>query len=91
VPELHPYATLRGHRLEVWSLALCPDHTTLVSGCKDGSVYVWDTATLRREQARLRCRAGACLGFLPDGQAIIALEGHGRVARWQRTSSRAMR
>jgi WD40 repeat protein len=44
VTELQPYATLRGHRLEVWSLALCPDNTTLVSGSKDGSVCVWDTA-----------------------------------------------
>jgi WD40 repeat protein len=84
VPELHPYATLRGHRLEVWSLALCPDHTTLVSGCKDGAVYVWDTATLRREQARLTLPVPVrAWNFVQDGQAILTLEGHGRVARWQ--------
>ncbi|MCB1127625.1 MAG: hypothetical protein KDM81_14120, partial [Verrucomicrobiae bacterium] len=48
LPELHPYGTLRGHRLEVWSVALGPDNTTLVSGSKDGAVLVWDTATVRR-------------------------------------------
>jgi WD40 repeat protein len=38
VAELKPSATLRGHHLEVWSLALSPDNSTLVSGSKDGSV-----------------------------------------------------
>jgi WD40 repeat protein len=82
--ELHPYATLRGHRLEVWSLALGPDNTTLVSGSKDGAVFVWDTAAKRREQSHvtlpLPVRAWS---FLPDGQAILALDEQGRVARWQ--------
>ena len=84
VTELHPYATLRGHRLEVWSLALCPDNTTLVSGCKDGSVYVWDTTTLRREQAHVTLPVPVrAWSFLPEGQAILALDEQGRVARWQ--------
>ncbi|MBI4323828.1 MAG: protein kinase [Chloroflexi bacterium] len=84
VPELRPYATLRGHRLEVWSLALCPDNTTLVSGCKDGSVCVWDTATLRRDQAHVTLPVPVrTWSFLPDGQAILALDEQGRVARWQ--------
>jgi WD40 repeat protein len=42
-------ATLRGHKLEVWSLALLPDNTILISGSKDGSICVWDTTALRRE------------------------------------------
>ncbi|NGO40481.1 protein kinase [Limisphaera ngatamarikiensis] len=40
--ELRPRTTLRGHKLEVWALALCPDRATLVSGAKDGQVCVWD-------------------------------------------------
>jgi serine/threonine protein kinase/WD40 repeat protein len=82
--ELHPYATLRGHRLEVWSLALGPDHTTLVSGAKDGAVFVWDTAAKRREQSNVTLPVPAqAWSFLPDGQAILALDRQGRVARWQ--------
>lgn len=84
VAELHPDATLRGHRQEVWSLALCPDNTTLVSGCKDGSVCVWDTATLRREQAHVTLPVPVrAWSFLSDGQAILALDEQDRVARWQ--------
>jgi WD40 repeat protein len=83
VTELQPYATLRGHRLEVWSLALCPDNTTLVSGCKDGSVFVWDTATLRRKQTHVTLPVPVrAWSFLPDGQAILALDEQGRIARW---------
>jgi hypothetical protein len=34
---------LRGHKLEIWSLALFPDGRTLASGSKDGEVLLWDT------------------------------------------------
>jgi WD40 repeat protein/serine/threonine protein kinase len=82
--ELHPYATLRGHRLEVWSLALCPDNTTLVSGSKDGEVCVWDTAALRRDQARVTLPVPVrAWSFLPDGQGILTLGEQGRVTRWE--------
>jgi WD40 repeat protein len=82
--ELHPNATLRGHRLEVWSLALGPDNTTLVSGSKDGAVYVWDTAAKRREQSNVTLPAPVLAwNFLADSRAILALDKQGRVARWQ--------
>ena len=82
--ELHPYATLRGHRLEVWSLALGPDNTTLVSGSKDGAVNVWDTAAKRREQSHMTLPVPVqAWSFLTNGQAIHALDKQGRVARWQ--------
>jgi WD40 repeat protein len=84
--ELHPYATLRGHHLEVWSLALCPDNTTLVSGAKDGSVLVWDTAAVRRRQSYATLPVPVVAwSLLPDGQAILALDKQGRVSRWQGT------
>lgn len=82
--ELHPSATLRGHRLEVWSLALGSDNTTLVSGSKDGAVLVWDTAAKRREQSNVTLPVPVLAwSFLPDNQAILALDKLGRVARWQ--------
>jgi WD40 repeat protein len=83
VVELHPDSTLRGHRLEVWSLALCPDNTTLVSGSKDGSVCVWDTANLQRNQSCVTLPVPVrAWSFAPDGQAILALNEQGRVVRW---------
>ena len=86
VPELRPCATLRGHRLEVWSLALSPDSSTLVSGCKDGSVCVWDTSTVRRKQAYATLPVAVrAWGFLPVGAAIVALDEQGCVARFQGT------
>jgi WD40 repeat protein/serine/threonine protein kinase len=83
VTELRPFATLRGHRLEVWSLALCPDNTTLVSGAKDGSVCVWDTTTLPRDQAHVTLPVPVrAWSFHPDGQALLALDEEGHVTRW---------
>ncbi len=82
--ELRPYATLRGHRLEVWSLALGPDNTTLVSGSKDGAVLVWDTAAKRREQPSVTLPVPVLAwSFLADSRGILALDKQGRVARWQ--------
>jgi WD40 repeat protein len=84
VTELKPCATLRGHRLEVWSLALSPDNSTLVSGCKDGSVCVWDTSSVRRKQAYVMLPVTVrAWSFLPAGPAILALDEQGGVARWQ--------
>lgn len=81
--ELHPYATLRGHRQEVWSLALCPDQTTLVSGSKDGTVCVWDTSTLVRKQTYATLPVPVrtwC--FLDGGQSIVSLDDQGGVTAW---------
>jgi WD40 repeat protein/serine/threonine protein kinase len=84
VTELKPRDTLRGHRLEVWSLALSPDRSTLVSGSKDGSVLVWDTSTVRRKQAYVTMPVTVrAWSFLPVGPAILALDDQGCVARWQ--------
>lgn len=39
-------ATLRGHRDEVWCVAVSPDGTQLASGSRDGTVRIWPTADL---------------------------------------------
>jgi len=84
VVELHPAGTLRGHQLEVWSLALCPDNTTLVSGAKDGTVLVWDTTTVQRKQSQVTLPVTVrAWGFLPDGSGVLTLDEQGRVTRWQ--------
>jgi eukaryotic-like serine/threonine-protein kinase len=86
VAELQPFATLRGHRTEVWSVALAPDSTTLISGGKDGEVCVWDTTTLRHEPAHVTLPVPVrTWSFAPDGSAIYALEHNGRVSLWTGT------
>jgi serine/threonine protein kinase/WD40 repeat protein len=74
---------LRGHRQEVWSLAVAPDRTTVVSGCKDGSVYVWDAGQRPRDRAHVvlpepvqAWRLGA------DGRSVQAVDLQGRLVRW---------
>jgi WD40 repeat protein len=77
-------ATLRGHRLEVWSLALLHDNARLVSGCKDGSVYVWDTTRLRRDQTRNTLPEPVrTWRFAADSRSILAVDLPGRLVRWQ--------
>jgi WD40 repeat protein/serine/threonine protein kinase len=82
--NVRPLATLRGHKLEVWSLALLPDNTTLISGSKDGSVCVWDTTALRRDATHFKLPAGVrAAAFAADSQSILALDREGQVVRWQ--------
>jgi WD40 repeat protein len=47
-----PRALLRGHTDEVTSLAFCADVKLLATGSRDGTVRLWDVATLK-EVARL--------------------------------------
>ena len=76
--------TFRGHKTEVWSLALLPDQRTLISGCKDGSVYRWDldaergasfAGTIPRERGRWV--------FAGSGDAMVTINRDGRVVRRQ--------
>jgi WD40 repeat protein len=74
---------LRGHRLEVWRLALLPDDKTLVSGCKDGTVCLWDTTVTQRHRPRITVPAKVsnwC--FSADGRSLMTLDWEGQVARW---------
>jgi WD40 repeat protein len=72
--------------LEVWRLALLPDHKTLISGCKDGSVKVWHTGSLRRKQMRVAVPgAMVTAAFAPDSKSILTLDEQGNVARHQGT------
>jgi serine/threonine protein kinase/WD40 repeat protein len=83
-PAFRQKTVLRGHRLEVWSLALLPDGSTLLSGSKDGSVCLWDAVTVRRDRARILLPASVrAWTFSPDSQAILTLDTIGRVMRWR--------
>ncbi len=83
VDQARNQTTLRGHQLEVWSLALLPDNTTLASGCKDGTVYVWDTTRRPRDRSRFTLPAPVrSWRFAPDSQSIVAVDPQGRASRW---------
>jgi WD40 repeat protein len=71
--------------LEVWSLAMLPDQHTLVSGCKDGSVFFWDTAAPRQPhaQATLPAKIWIHWSFTADSKSLVALDREFQVARWQ--------
>ncbi len=70
--------TLRGHKLEVWRLALLSD-TTLISGGKDGFVYLWDIASRRNvAQTRLAEPIGTWR-FGADSHSLLAVDYDGRV------------
>ncbi|MCS7090388.1 MAG: serine/threonine-protein kinase [Limisphaera sp.] len=83
IPVIQPSSMLRGHRLEVWSLVLVPDQTTLISGAKDGEVCVWDTAVGRSPSTHhvLPVKVQSW-SFTTNGSAILTLDEKGRVTRW---------
>jgi WD40 repeat protein len=74
---------LRGHRLEVWRLALLPDNKTLVSGSKDGVVCVWDTSVTHPRRQSLTWPDNIVdWGFAPDSRSVVTLDSEGKVTRW---------
>jgi WD40 repeat protein len=98
LPDLVPHGRpFRGHRYEVWSLAMLPDQRTVVSGSKDGSVFLWDIAKPQNAHASvtLPIKSFAEIKhqfdfdmpfpwcFAPDSKSIVALDKEFHVARWQ--------
>jgi WD40 repeat protein len=68
----------------VRSLALRPDRKTLVSGSKDGSVFVWDTTSGERASSHVRLPGSlVAWSFATNGQTVFTCDRQGRVARWQ--------
>jgi WD40 repeat protein len=75
---------LRGHLDEVWSLALCPDNRTLVTGSKDGTVCVWDTSTVAQGHGPITLpTAVKTWTFSRDGDSMLTLDHEGQLARWR--------
>ena len=74
---------LRGHRHEVWRLALLPDNQTLVSGGQDGEICLWDVSVPHppRESIPVASQV-ANWQFTPDGGSVVTLDEKGQVTRW---------
>src|SRR5205823_3348180 len=74
----HP---LRGHQHEVCKLALLPDGRTLVSGAKDGTVCLWDTAAVDEDRTHVVLPT-ANFGFdLDEATLLFRIDPEGRVTR----------
>ncbi|MCA9179654.1 MAG: WD40 repeat domain-containing protein [Planctomycetales bacterium] len=74
--------TLEGHETNVWSVALSPDAKTLVSTGYDGTIIVWDVATLKAKATLSKkgwCRSVA---FAPDGSQFATAHEDGGVTLW---------
>ena len=67
----------------VQKLAFSPDGRTLVGGCKDGSIYVWDTVT-HQPLATLKGHTAvvSSVGFSHDGATLISESEDGTICLW---------
>ena len=74
---------LRGHRHEVWRLALLPDNQTLVSGGQDGEICLWNVSVPHppRENIPVASQV-ANWQFAPDGGSVVTLDQKEQVTRW---------
>ncbi|MBP7936433.1 MAG: protein kinase [Phycisphaerae bacterium] len=76
---------LRGHSREVWTLAFSPDGRRLVTGCKDGSIWLWSTEPQAPTQGFTVRRSSGIrylLPYLPDGESLAVVSLSGSVSLW---------
>jgi WD40 repeat protein len=69
--QVEPWATLRGHKKLVTSLAFSPDCRTLASASLDETIKLWEVAS-GRERLTLRGRVRDDVVFSPDGKLLAA-------------------
>lgn len=75
---------MRGYNGQIWSLALLRDQATLVSGGKDGAVWLWDAAKSRSDVMQVSIPVPLLVWrFAPDSRSILALTQEGGVVRWR--------
>ena len=80
----------RGHQSEVRTFALAPDQQSFVSGCKDGSAYLWNLNEDRAAATHGKISSGpsaenkyGAWTFSADSRALVTLANDGRLTRWE--------
>lgn len=63
---------------DVFHAGFSPDSRTVVAGCPDGTIYLWECAT-RKE--RLRFQGGVAAAFTPDSKTLVVLSYDGAIRR----------
>ena len=60
-----------------------PDHQTLISGCRDGSVCLWDTSVNHSRQPRIDIQDADAWAFEAGSKSVVTFNHRGRVTRWK--------
>jgi hypothetical protein len=80
-----PQETIREHHTWVEVLAFSPDGSKLLSGDKEGKVFVWDARTLQKlaELAGHNGLGVSSAAFSPDGHLAVTAGGDRSVIVWE--------
>jgi eukaryotic-like serine/threonine-protein kinase len=79
------------HPQEVWAVDLSPDGQRIASGCNDGKLRVWNTAT-RQPLGEYNGHTNHIWGvaWSPDGRQIATAGGDGTARLWEATTGREL-
>ena len=73
---------LAGHTDVVISIAFSPDSQTLTSGGSDGTVHLWDTATVSKIRTLTTHTGAITVAFSPDGKTLASGNREGIIRLW---------
>ncbi|MCI0464762.1 MAG: hypothetical protein L0Z62_48175 [Gemmataceae bacterium] len=83
------------HADQVLAVAFSPDSKLVASGCKDGSIALWDAATGAPRGRLLGHNSNVCaLAFTPEGKSLVSrgtTRGAGLIAVWDLASAKMVR
>jgi WD40 repeat protein len=83
--------SLKGHSGGVYSVAMSPDASTLVSSSSDQTVKIWDAATGALIRTLADVEAGPAVAVSPDAAKIITGSSDHTVKIWDTQTGRLIR
>ena len=82
-----PDKILKGHHDNIWSIALNPDGTKIVSGSSDRTIKIWNSQTGECLKTLTgHNRPVLSVVFSPDGNTIASCGGHSIIKLWNSQS-----